>query len=73
MLLVCVCVVLTSACVASAFEAVGVFAVAEPVDEGPQRSHVPHPPRHHHLLLDDVGLGQIRPLLLERERHKHIR
>lgn len=60
MLLVCVCVVLTSACVASAFEAVGVFAVAEPVDEGPQLSHVPHPPRHHHLLLDDVGLGQIR-------------
>lgn len=53
---------LTSVQVAAS-EAVGFFAVAESVDEGAQLPHVPHPPCHHHLLLDDVGLGKVRPSL----------
>lgn len=47
----------------AAAEAVGVFAVAQAVDEGAQLVHVAHLPSHHHLLVDDVGLGQVRPLL----------
>lgn len=50
---------------AAAPEAEGVFAVAQPVDEGPELPHVPHPPRHHHLLLDDVRLRKVRPPLQE--------
>lgn len=60
---------LTSA-LAAAPEAVGVFAVAQPVDEGPQLPHVPHPARHHHLLLDDVGLRKVRPPLREEDTHR---
>lgn len=48
---------------AAASEAVGFFAVAESVDEGAQLPHVPHPPCHHHLLLDDVSLRKVRPPL----------
>lgn len=51
---------------AAASEAVGFFAVAQPVDEGTELPHVPHPPRHHHLLLDDVGLRKVGPSLQER-------
>lgn len=47
----------------AASEAVGFFAVAEPVDEGAQLPHVPHSPCHHHLLLDDVSLRKVRPSL----------
>lgn len=56
---------LTSA-LAAASEAVGFFAVAQPVDEGTELPHVPHPPRHHHLLLDDVGLRKVGPSLQEK-------
>lgn len=52
----------TSALVAAS-EAVGFFAIAEPVDEWAQLPHVPHPPCHHHLLLNDVSLGKVRPSL----------
>ena len=63
--------VLTPALVAAS-EAVGFFAVAEPVDEGAQRSHVPHPACHHHLLLDDVGLRKVRPSLWERDANESL-
>lgn len=53
---------LTSA-LAAASEAVCFFAVAQPVDEGTELPHVPHPPRHHHLLLDHVGLRKVGPSL----------
>lgn len=53
---------LTSA-LAAASEAVGLFAEAQPVDEGTELPHVPHPPRHHHLLLDDVSLRKVGPSL----------
>lgn len=59
--------VLTSVLVAAS-EAVGFFAVAEPVDERAQLPHVPHPPRHHHLLLDDVSLRKVRPSLWQKTR-----
>lgn len=58
--------VLTSALVAAS-QAVGFFAVAEPVDEGSQLPHAPHPPCHHHLLLNDVGLRKVRPSLSQRD------
>lgn len=56
---------LTSA-LAVASEAVGFFAIAQPVDEGAELPHVPHPPRHHHLLLDDVSLRKVGPSLQEK-------
>lgn len=54
---------LDTSTLAAAPEAVGFFAVAESVDERAQLPHVPHPPRHHHLLLDDVRLRKVRPSL----------
>lgn len=33
------------------------------MDEGTELPHVPHPPRHHHLLLDDVSLRKVGPPL----------
>lgn len=48
---------------AATSEAVGFSAVTEPVNEGAQLPHVPHPPRHHHLLLDDVRLRKVCPSL----------
>lgn len=47
----------------TASQPVGFFSVTEPVDEGSQLTHVPNASRHHHLLLNDVGLGQIHPPL----------
>ena len=63
---VCMRAVLTSVRVATP-EAIGLFAIAESVDEGPQLPHVPHPPCHHHLLLDDVRMRQVCPSLWEKE------
>lgn len=48
---------------AASSEAVRLPAVTHPVYEGSQLPHVPHSPRHHHLLLDDVGLGKVCPSL----------
>lgn len=62
---------LTSTLVAAS-EAVGFFAVAEPVDEWAQLPHVPHPPRHHHLLLDDVSLGKVRPSLWQGDTNESL-
>ena len=50
-----------------ALQAVCVLAVTQAVDEGPQLAHVMNLPRHNHLLLDNVGLGKVRPLLKDRE------
>lgn len=61
------CAELTSALAATS-EAVGFFAVAEPVDEGSQLPHVPNPPCHHHLLVDDVGLRKVCSSLWERNQ-----
>lgn len=47
-------------------EAVGFFAEAQPVDKGTQLPHVLHPPCHHHVLLDDVGLRKVSPSLSRR-------
>jgi len=47
----------------AASQAIGLFAIAESVDEGPQLPHVPHPACHHHLLLNDVRMRQVRPSL----------
>lgn len=44
-------------------QAVGVPAVAQAVDEGPQLPHVVHLAGHHHLLVDHVGLRQVGSLL----------
>lgn len=54
---------LNTSVLVAASEAVGFFAVAESVDERAQLPHVPHPPCHHHLLLDDVSLRKVRPSL----------
>lgn len=69
----------TSALVVAS-EAIGFFAIAEPMDEWAQLPHVPHPPRHRHLLLDDVSLRKVRPSLDINEqfpqapwRHHHSR
>lgn len=56
--------VLTSAGDA-AVQAVRVLPVAQAVDEGSQLTHVVHFAGHHHLLVDDVGLRQVRALLQE--------
>lgn len=61
----CMCCILTSVLLATP-EAVGFFAEAQPVDVRAQLPHVPHPPRHHHLLLDDVGLRKVSPSLWRR-------
>lgn len=47
----------------TAAQAVGVFPVAQVVDEGSQLTHVVHFSSHHHLFMDDVGLRQICSLL----------
>lgn len=47
----------------AAVQAVRVLPIAQAIDEGPQLTHVVHPARHHHLLVDDVGLRQVRSLL----------
>lgn len=44
-------------------QAVRVLSVAQAVDEGSQLTHVVHFSSHHHLLVDDVGLRQVRSLL----------
>lgn len=54
---------LNTLALAAASEAVSFSAVTEPVNERAQLPHVPHPPRHHHLLLDDVRLRKVRPSL----------
>lgn len=47
----------------TAAQTVGVFPVAQVVDEGSQLTHVVHFSSHHHLFVDDVGLRQICALL----------
>lgn len=59
--------VLTSALVAAS-EAEGFFAIAELVDEGAQLPHIPHSPRHNHLLVDDVSLRKVCPSLWQRDK-----
>lgn len=56
----------------AASEAVGFFAIAESVDEGAQLPHVPHPPCHHHLLLDDVSLWKVRPSLWQKDTNESL-
>lgn len=57
---------------AATSEAVGFSAVTEPVNVGAQLPHVPHPPRHHHLLLDDVRLRKVRPSLWQRDTNESL-
>lgn len=47
----------------SPLQPIGVLAVAQPVDEGAQLTHVLHTSGYHHFLLDDVSLRKIGPLL----------
>lgn len=49
----------------AAAQAVRVLSVAQAVDEGSQLMHVVHFSSHHHLLVDHVGLRQVRSLLQE--------
>lgn len=53
----------------TAAQAVGVFALAQAVDEGSQLTHVVHFSSHHHLFMDDVGLRQICSLLQGTHTH----
>lgn len=56
----------------AAAQAVRLFAVAEAVDEGAQLTHVVHFPGHHHFLVDDVGLRQVRSLLDINEKFPEV-
>lgn len=47
----------------TAAQAVGVFPVAQAVDERSQLTHVVHFSSHYHLFVDDVGLRQVCSLL----------
>lgn len=71
----CVCVLLcyveklhTQNCV-SALQLEGFFVVAEVVDEEPKLVDVLKTLRHHHLLVDQVRLGQVGARLAEGGKH----
>lgn len=55
-----------------AVEAVRVLPVAQAVDKRSQLMHVVHFARHHHLLMDDVGLRQVRPFLQKTNGSRNV-
>ena len=70
---ICACVcIYTGLCVLTqnpvpALQLVRVFALAEVVNEVSQLFHILQALSHHHLLMDQVGLGQVGTSLGEKE------